>query len=63
MGDGWMASVLDTTHSCLGLGYSLTHLDWNSKGDKLVVNSSGHELKYLSLNQRKDVASISCTEE
>ncbi|EAR94225.2 HELP domain protein (macronuclear) [Tetrahymena thermophila SB210] len=46
-----------------GLTSALTHLDWNTASDKLVVNSQAYELKFISLNQKKDVASSTCAEE
>lgn len=47
----------------IGLSNSLIHLDWNASSDKLVVNSKSYELKFVSLNQKKDVASSTCSEE
>ena len=31
----------------VGLTSALTHLDWSSSSDKLVVNSQAYELKFV----------------
>ena len=38
-------------------------MDWNVGSDKIVANSEAYELKFISLNQKKDVASSTCSEE
>lgn len=46
-----------------GLSSGLTHLDWNVASDKLVVNSETYELKFISLNQKREIPSSSCIDE
>ena len=39
-----------------GLTSSLTHLDWSSDSNYIVVNSSAFELKFFSLSNMKSVS-------
>jgi microtubule-associated protein-like 6 len=42
-----------------GLTSALTHLDWSVDGSTLIVNSEAYELKFVSVDQKKNVPSSS----
>ena len=42
-----------------GLTSALTHLDWSVDSSALIVNSQAYELKFVSIDQRKNIPSSS----
>ncbi|MCQ2820872.1 MAG: WD40 repeat domain-containing protein, partial [archaeon] len=39
---------------------AVTHLDWSTDNERIVVNSLAFELKYLSINQKNSITSSTC---